>query len=1106
MSESARIVNAITGETVATKVSFFTSLEDFKGFVSHRWCIPSDQLLILLPFGHKLKISTFKECLRNNAVDHYEFYVYDRRLFSAVNNPSGDSPLESQKSKAQDLLRSYVKGGTTDGESAFLKPINSPLVDTDLKLQDLSYRTITSLLTTNLGWLSALEIDVHYFRSLIQDCVSQIIEILQCLSICEQYLNLYCYDVENLYNSNVDFLDQLLQNGLSSNWKPCYKNVLGNLEGLEGPLQQYVNEDLLQQNESTLQTLDQQVNTKLKNIKKKLDVNAKFRGLINSEIQTIRSNFTPSGTKDKLDVTMQQRFDELVEETRAKSRDILEQDPSEFTETSIEEVKTFLSKIKSEVAAKLFTIAKSLYAQTESLRELKVKLQEKTIVAFGQIAYIQVETLALKKLLLEDCNKDLELYQNYELEFAQIEDLPMIYGLYLIEKYRRESWFLQLLSHCVLLSTDIKQISESEISCRKRWTKNFGTIASIFCRDSNDFVDMESFDKLFSGGIANLQGSCEEQIQELKKSLADTLLIIEVYLERISDLDVPKDVSEVLMQNLAEAKNFRIVSNQTFPKQEYAAPNSNQLNGYKARIKKLETLLHETKISDPGHWPSGILHSSHFKPFHNNVSTVSSKITLNNSGNLDPKGNVNVVKVLEMENEVKMTKLRLEELQLESKTKEEKLSEAHTKLSDLELERNAFKETMQNLNIELSRLTNQEQEQQKELIKRQAFYQEQLEGIVKENKNLLKELELCKGKYHEQEKIREKGERELERVKDVHNAEKRKLEETSKELSDDNIVLQKQVECLRQELAQLRETQVEKCSEEIPPRISEEKDFMALKDFSQIIESEMFEIFTSDVFILENIGLLLLLDDNKQFQIKRVKGLRKAMNQSILDDSIHVAQSSDISVKSPVYHSIRATHEEIKPLANLERHQLLIEDINKLYDGKLFQIAVIKRFKDIESLAKKLTKENKKKRELLDKIQNEKMTLKNFQVGDLALFLPTRKNNSPMESSASSLNSSFSSVDLSSPPLSDVAPMHTITKEKSKKNGKQPWAAFTAFDNTTRYFLKDDNEITKGKDWFVGRITSLEQFTADTNGNNPYNLEKNAVWFQISADVISCQD
>ncbi|GAV53379.1 hypothetical protein ZYGR_0AI06630 [Zygosaccharomyces rouxii] len=1104
MSESARIINAITGETVSTNVKFFVSLEDFKDFVCHKWYIPRNQLLILLPYGHKLKISTFKECLRSSTLEQYEFYIYDRRLFSVVNQPVEEPSIEEHRSKIHNLLSSYVKDSMLGGESTLLKPMTSPLVSGDLDSEKLSYRTITSLLTTNLGWLSALEIDVHYFRSMIQDCISQINEILQCLSVCDQYLRLYCYDVENLYNSNVEFLDQLLQNGLASKWKQCYNSVLNQLHGLDGPLQQYVDKKMLDRNEETLKSLDSQANSKLKVIKGKLDSNANLRECVGNEVTKIRNDFTPNKAEDKLENVMQEKFDEMVQETRSKSREFLDQDSSDFTESGMEEIRGFLINTKNEVAAKLFTIAQSLFTQTEKFQDFKFRLQEKVVMAFGQIAFVQVETLALKKSLLEDCNKDLELYQNFELEFAQIEDLPMIYGLYLIEKYRRESWLLQIMSHGVLLSADIRKIMDTEKSCRNRWTKNFGNIASIFRNNLNSFSDIEGFDEMFNGGVKNVGITCEEQLDKCKQSLEGTLRIIENYMKTLSLLEVPKEALDVLLQNLTEAKGFQIVTNQSFLRQESAAPSITQLNGYKARIKKLESLLYEAKISDPGHWPSGVLHTSHFRPFHNNVSTVSSKITLNSSGLLEPNRNVNVMKVLEMEKEMKNLQTQVEELNTDSNTMRDQISVANTRVSDLELERCAFKETMLNLNRELSRLTEQEQNQKNDLVQKQSMYQNQLSHIINENQTLLQEIEIIGEKYRKLQEVQEQKAQDISKIKADYEAEKVTWLNGLHKLEDENGELKDQVSSLKEELSRLHESQEEKRTEKPAPQVSDDNEIVKLGTFNKSMESKIFEIFSSDVFILENIGLLLLSDDDEHVQIKRVKGLRKGMNQSILDDSVQVTQL-EVSVKSPVYHSIKSIHDEIQTQQEVEKHKLLLERMNKLYDDKLYETAIIKRFRDIESLAKKLTKENKKKKETLERLQNEKITLKNLQVGDLALFLPTRKNNSTMDSSTSSLNSSFSSVDLSTPPPLDAAPIHSVSKEKSKKNRKHPWAAFTALDNNTRYFLKDENEITKGKDWFVGRITDLEQFIADSPANNPYKLEKNAVWFQVSANVVSCQ-
>lgn len=1120
MSDNAYIINAITGESVSTNVKFFMSFDEFKDFISQKWSIPHDQLLILLPFGNKLKISSFKECLRSNIAEKNEFYVYDRRLFSMVHEPTGEKNEDSVDNKdegltpqAQTLLHSLVKNGPPNGETALLKPINSPLVDSDLKLQNLNYRTIISLLTTNLGWLSALEIDVHYFRLLIEGYLAQTAEILKCLSICEQYLKLYCYDVEKLYNSNVEFLNQLAQNGLSSKWKDCYNSVLNKLEGLEGPLQQYIDKKSLESNEANLKQLDQNVNSKLKKAKKELDANAELRAQISENIELLRMDFTPENVEDKLEKTMLERFDELVEETRRRSRDIIDQDPVDFTDDNIEEVHSFLSRNKSEVSGKLFTIAQALYVQTESVLERKRNLQTKAVIILGQIAFVQVETLGIKRILLTDCNKDLESYQMHEFEFAQVEDLPLIYGLYLIEKYRRECWFLQVISHISALASNLKRIKGKESNCRSKWNENFGSIASMFCNDLESYADFENLDNLFVGGLLDFQLISNEKVTLTKDSLNTTLEIIEGYLAQLPLLHVSKDVTEVLSQNLSDAKKFQVSINSS-QVQDSKVSTSGQINGYRARIKKLESLLHDARYSDPGHWPSGVLNATYMKPFHNNISTVGSK---NSSTILEPNRESSAVKMLEMEANLQELQEKVNALNQENEAKAMQISFANTRISDLKLEKTAFKETLTNLNKELGRLTHEEELTQNLLLTRQGDFKKQIGTVIQENKFLLREINKWREKHDTLNASRKDATSRISQMENNFAKEKEALQENAAILQENIVKLKNQVDTLENDNTELRAKQEkeEVCTHEPHDEGGSTSSKEPLKDESLTeihnhngyMESKIFDIFASDVYILENIGLLLSLDDAKNIQIKRVKGLRKGQNQSVLDDSVQITDT-DASVKSTVFHGIKQIYEDVRKTDDLEKHQQLVVNINKLYEDKRYENAVIKRFKDIESLAKKLTKENKKKRGLLETYQNERITLKNFQIGDLALFLPTRDSGSPMESSVSSLNSSFSSVDLSTPPPFEAAPLHPSPagKEKSKKKSKnRPWAAFTAFEDNTRYFLKDEGEYAKDKEWFVGRILSLENFIADGPNNNPYKLAKDSVWFQVTAKMISCQ-
>ncbi|QLQ78900.1 hypothetical protein HG537_0B02480 [Torulaspora globosa] len=1110
------LINAITGEKITTDIKYFMSLDEFRGFISQKWNISQEQLLILLPFGNKLKNSAFKECVRTS-LSETEFYIYDRRLFSIMNEPVSGQPAGLAERSAV-LVEDLMKNGIPKEETSLLKPINSPLTDTDIKIENLTSRVITSLLTTNLGWLSALEIDVHYFKVLIAKYVEQISEILKCLSICEQYLKLYCYDVEKLYNSNVEFLNQLSQNSQSCKWRSCYNDVLTRLNGSEGPLSQYVDLQRLEENEKDLKSLDKAVNGKLKKVKIELDTNANFRVKVSDGIQSIQKDFDPETMKDRLERTMLEKFDELVGEVRDRSREILDHDLSDSPEAFVDEIRLFLLKVKNETSSRLFTIAQALFAQIERVLERKSALQARAVLLYGQIAYVQMETIGIKRNLLTECGKDLNRYQEKELQFAQVEDIPLIYGLFLIERYRRESWSFQLFSQTKATAHEFKQAKEKEINYQAEWVRNFGTTASLFCSDLNNISEIGNLDAFKIIDEFNGQIIPEKQLSAVQTSLNETLKIIDGYIGQLAQVGVSKNVSEIILQTLSETKNYQLSILRTQELPEKSAFVKDQVNGYRARIKILESLLHEARFSNPGHWPSGILNPIHVTPFHNNVATVGPKDSLSSSSLIEANNCLNVVKFLEMDNNYQGLQEKINKLQAALEVKESLLQDAGRKISDLELEIMAFKESMSHLNQGLARISEKEEKAQQEVRAQKNDFKTQLTDIAEENASLLKELKKMKDELsHKEIQKKEASDRiaELQQLLEeerAHSREKIVLLESdlstmktqTQELERENQELTTKLqEQDSEKLQKQEEVRIEASTEQANDEVS--ATLKELQVYSTDVERLMFDVFASDVFILENIGLLLSLDDKDRTVIRRVKGLRRVQSQGLLDDSIHIPQP-EMVVKSSVFKEVKEIYETLATTQDIDKHKMLVSKLKVLYDNKLYESAVIRRFKDIETLAKKLTKENKKKRSLLDSYHNERVTLRNFQIGDLALFLPTRENKSLTESSVSSLNSSFSSVDLSTPPPFEITSAHPphASKEKPKKICKhRPWAAFTAFDNNTRYFLKDDEEFTRGKDWFVGKILTMERFLAE-DGNNPYKLAKGSQWFEVTAKIVSC--
>lgn len=146
-----------------------------------------------------------------------------------------------------------------------------------------------------------------------------------------------------------------------------------------------------------------------------------------------------------------------------------------------------------------------------------------------------------------------------------------------------------------------------------------------------------------------------------------------------------------------------------------------------------------------------------------------------------------------------------------------------------------------------------------------------------------------------------------------------------------------------------------------------------------------------------------------------------------------------------------------------------------------FVAAISKRFRDVEGFAKKLTKENRSKMHEINKLSTKmanKISMNDFQIGDLVLFLPTR-----------------------------------IDHMSEFEENFQLWAAFNF--RSPHYFLKvyDDRESgkeekfihnLKDKDWMVGRIVDITSHlvSEDSGEENPFQLSDGVSWFYVEAKEV----
>lgn len=185
----------------------------------------------------------------------------------------------------------------------------------------------------------------------------------------------------------------------------------------------------------------------------------------------------------------------------------------------------------------------------------------------------------------------------------------------------------------------------------------------------------------------------------------------------------------------------------------------------------------------------------------------------------------------------------------------------------------------------------------------------------------------------------------------------------------------------------------------------------------------------------------------------------------------HTPDSSDLELLYWMNHADQATE--------TEKYQAFMSELGA-FDMDAFTEAVYKRVKDIEHLARKLQRDARAYRDrahAFQKAGHDKIAFKNFKVGDLALFLPTR----------------------------------------NEETGA--WAAFNV--GHPHYFLREQEQHElRGKDWLLARIHRIQEHVVNLSktipgpdgaappnpadngpGNdNPFDLNDGLRWWLIDAN------
>lgn len=256
--------------------------------------------------------------------------------------------------------------------------------------------------------------------------------------------------------------------------------------------------------------------------------------------------------------------------------------------------------------------------------------------------------------------------------------------------------------------------------------------------------------------------------------------------------------------------------------------------------------------------------------------------------NIDSVSQANNHQIQELESNVDDLLHQLQLLKEENNRKSMQISEMGKKISDLKVEKTAYRETLTNLNQELARLTNEEQSHRTEIFTLNASFKKQLNDIISQDNEKIEKLT---GDYDDVSKSRERLQMDLDESNKKHEQEVNLLKADIERLG-------KQIVTSEKSYAETNSSSMEKGEKfETIPLAEDPGRENQISAYTQTLQDRIFDIISTNIFILENIGLLLTFDNNNNIQIRRVKGLKKGTAQSnILDESTQMLDAHDNSL------------------------------------------------------------------------------------------------------------------------------------------------------------------------------------------------------------------
>lgn len=1079
-AETLTVVNAHSGVVHLLNPHTFVLLDQLHLWLHTHFGIPAASVFLLGPYGIKLKFQTLTEGAP------LEVYVYDKRWFQEL----AQRPL---------VLRAV------DAElQPLLPPPPLPLAAQRLEL--LSLRQLLQTLHRNGEWAGLVLSQSQLLHSSIATKLAELNNLFKLLNVLLQYFVAFCKDIEQDADSTSSYIDKVLQHSLNRSWRshlgtldqvrllPCHQSAAHSTLG------SLLDTHDLAQAAQALQELMQQLTLQTQTVARLLQTTNSDKLKIDSLIAELRQELV-----DAFKLLPSQLAREWGSVQQAVL--LMQLDYKNLPQLLEDEARTIFRIHQQQYAPKAAAAAASLHRLLHQLVQFKQRLMTRSsdvlvLVLMAQLAVVRVRD---QLRTLQPSADRLVLLEH---TLSLLVDLPMLYGLYLVEIARRQWWLQQFKHQAALLAELFAQLGSQEELFRKRWQERFGAIVKLLGGDPGGSLLLSQVIPLVEVSVLSPSVYASQTASPVTRDDAvrfvDSLKRIPQFSHETPHmLSVSKAGGSLSVVLVLERAVLELDDKMAASTGDKSTEQQAQLvQGLRQRISKLESLLHTLSLGMqrlplsmrlPSAATTAIvgaqLPPSRLRQLLVSISDLvalvqrrfsapSSTRRLNSSLLLLPPEALNALPPDTPKDPKNTIDKHLENIRLrrEQQSQADAIQQLQTQLAAAqqqltqEREQSAHQETqnrqqqlkLANHNEELTELVHNKDTMVDELTDalthRDLELKEMAARLQRTDAQVAQDSSAAAARIHEltvAAEAREKVYAELQLKVDELTAMKSDLLANMGAKEDD---MASERRGLGDEIVQLK-ARIEELEEHAGDAAPEAVQYVAR---AHELTDALLAKFTELCLVLEAVGLMLVRHGDEVLVI-RVKGLKaRRENEEV----------PMLEVYADVAKAAR-WDEGDGPSADSGFRQFL--DSATCDHGWLLK-AVAKRFSDIEGLAKKLQKETRGQKTELAQLAaalQSKVAIRGFQQDDLVMFLPTRDD---------LLLATDFGVELAEEP---------------------PWAAFNV--GAPHYFLKPDSRLhLEGRDWMVGRVRLIESHSVtEANadlGENPFHLLVGVTWFYVEVE------